>query len=186
MSNQLVFLFSPANEECIDTWKILKEKHILNTLIKINVEDPQNKIPKTITTLPTLLIRGERMIHGKESIIKYFNISNTSSDISSYEPVHANDTKRKTLPPLKDVPFSQQNDSMFLNTNELGNNWSDNYSFVDSDITQKHSFEFIEKDSSDTQNPHENINNKNKKNALELRMEEMMNVRNEIKPFKRV
>ena len=52
MSNQLVFLFSPSSEDCIDTWKLLKEKNILNTLIKINVDDPQNKVPVTINTLP--------------------------------------------------------------------------------------------------------------------------------------
>jgi len=184
MSNQLVFLFSPSSEDCIDTWKLLKEKNILNTLIKINVDDPQNKVPATINTLPTLLIRGEKMLKGKNDIIAYFNIhiDNTPSES---KPTVSNSGK-KSLPPLKGVPFSQQNESMFLNTNELGSKWSDNYSFIDNEVTQKHSFEFIDSSPEKNEKESHQVNTGNKKNALETRMEQMMNARNEIKPFKRI
>ena len=197
MSNQLVFLFSPRSEECIEMWKILKEKKILNTLIKINVDDPKNNVPNNIKIFPTLLVRGQKMIEGKDAIIKYFNIPPTPINKQNIEKKNPNfnynsnldsdseNKKGKGLPPLTDVPFSKQDDSMFLNSNELGGNWSDNYSFINSDLVQKHSFDFI------SENKKKNINNENssrsvKKSALELKMEKMMSERNSIKPFKRV
>tara|TARA_B110000908_G_C10223099_1_gene436430 strand:+ start:132 stop:686 length:555 start_codon:yes stop_codon:yes gene_type:complete len=184
MSNQLVFLFSPSSEDCIDTWKILKEQNILNTLIKINVDDPQNKVPVSINILPTLLIRGEKMLKGKNDIIAYFNIH---IDNKTSEPTpDVSTSHKKVLPPQKGVPFSQQNESMFLNTNELGNNWSDNYSFIDSEVTQKHSFEFLDSSPEQHEKEPQQVNTSSKKSSLETRMEQMMNNRNEIKPFKRI
>ena len=209
MSTQLVFLFSPRNEECIEVWKLLKEKNILNTLIKINVDDPKHKIPSHINVLPSLLVRGQNIIKGKDAIIKYFNIppqmnmnqpinqqnnqpinqQNNQQNINyspSIDPNTSNNLSNKgSLPPLTDVPFSKSNESMFLNTNELGNKWSDNYSFIDSDITQKHSFDFIDDTNSSKKNS-ENSSRSVKKSALEQKMETMMSKRNEIKPFKRI
>lgn len=202
MSSQLVFLFSPRNDDCIEMWKLLKKKNILNTLIKINVDDPKHTIPGHINTLPTLLVRGDKMIVGNENIIKYFNIpppqnntqnietnSNTDNNFN-YNPnidkKLSNDNKNnKSLPPLTDVPFSKQNESMFLNSNELGGNWSDTYSFINNDTIQKHSFDFINQDTK------KNINNENasrsaKKSALEVKMDKMMSERNQIKPIKRM
>lgn len=202
MSSQLVFLFSPRNDDCIEMWKLLKKKNILNTLIKINVDDPKHTIPGHVDTLPALLVRGDKMIVGNENIIKYFNIPppqnntqniETNSDTDNnfnYNPnidkKSSNDNKdNKSLPPLIDVPFSKQNESMFLNSNELGGNWSDTYSFINNDTIQKHSFDFINQDTK------KNINNENasrsvKKSALEVKMDKMMSERNQIKPIKRM
>jgi len=193
MANQLVFLFSPRNEDCIEMWKILKEKNILNTLIKINVDDPKLKIPNNINVLPSILVRGQQMIQGKDAIIKYFNIPpvQTNKQQNMNQPTvdtpnSDNKESGKTLPPLTDVPFTKQNEAMFINTNELGSNWSDNYSFINSDATQKHSFGFIEDTNKSSRINNENASRSGKKSALEIKMETMMNKRNEIKPFKRV
>ena len=127
--------------------------NILNTLIKINVDDPNHTIQGHINTLPNLLVRGDKMIVGNENIIKYFNIpppqnntqnieinSNTDNNFNYNPNIDknlSNDNKNnKSLPPLTDVPFSKQNESMFLNSNELGGNWSDTYSFINNDIIQ--------------------------------------------------
>ena len=203
MANKLVFLFSPQSQDCIDTWKILKENNILQTLIKINVDDPKNNIPSYITTLPTLLIRGQNIIAGKEAIIIYFNITNKTvttnqNNISNtnqgtdYNPningkpsQNNNNNNNKSLPPLTDVPFSKQNESMFLNSNELGGHYSDNYGFIDESVTQQHSFEFINDSNTSSEKKIDNSQSV-KKSALEERMESMMSQRNEIKPFKRI
>jgi len=203
MANKLVFLFSPQSQDCIDTWKILKENNILQTLIKINVDDPKNNIPSYITTLPTLLIRGQNIIAGKEAIIIYFNITNKTvttnqNNISNtnqgtdYNPningkpsQNNNNNNNKSLPPLTDVPFSKQNESMFLNSNELGGHYSDNYGFIDESVTQQHSFEFINDSKTSSEKKIDNTRSV-KKSALEERMESMMSQRNEIKPFKRI
>tara|TARA_B110000211_G_scaffold28574_1_gene28960 strand:+ start:1832 stop:2407 length:576 start_codon:yes stop_codon:yes gene_type:complete len=191
MSKQLVLFFSPGSEQCIDIWKLLKTNNILNTLIKINIDDPQNSIPAIIGTVPSLLIRGQPVISGKDNIMKYFNITKQSVEISNNTTNDTNNTNNtsndsKTLPPINDeVPFTTQNESMFLNTNELGNKWSDNYSFLNSDVAQKHSFEFINNDTNDNSSRKSNADN-NKKSMLEQKMEKLMNSRNEIKPFKRI
>ena len=166
MANKLVFLFSPKSQDCIDTWELLKKNNILQTLVRINVDDPKNKIPSYIKTLPTLFVRGQNIMAGKEAIIKYFNImahtapkkqNNIQNAIrntnqgTEYNPTinvgpsqnKNNNNNKNSLPPLTDVPFSKQNESMFLNSNELGGQWSDNYGFIDESVTQQHSFEFI-------------------------------------------
>ena len=192
MSKQLFLFFSPVSEQCIDIWRLLKSNNILNTFIKINIDDPQNKIPNIISIVPSLLIRGEPVISGKENIMKYFNITKQSIEISNNVNSNNNNDNTnntnndsKTLTPLNDeVPFTTQNESMFLNTNELGNKWSDNYSFINGDNTQKHSFEFIENNNDNSTSV--NSNDNNKKSMLEQKMEKLIKNRNKIKPFKRI
>jgi len=211
MANKPVLFFSPNSEDCIDVWKLLKEFSVLNTLIKINVDDPDTNIPKhvRINVLPTILIRGQSAIMGKKNIISYFQLnrnnssnSNNSSNNSTNRgtannannptnpnnPNNANDANNsngKSLPPLGDreVPFKNQNEAMFLNSNEMGSNWSDNYSFINNDTVQAHSFEILEQN---TTIENKNINrNSNKKNRMDQRMEQLMSERNQITAINR-
>ena len=182
MANKPILFFSPNNEDSIDIWKILKLKSILNTLIKINVDDPEKQIPSYINVLPCIFVRGQPIIKGKESIIKYFNLESDQNDIST-SPI--NNNKSKTLPALKETPFKNQNESMFLNSNEMGSNWSDNYSFINENNIQKHSFSFIQ-ESNKTSNTNDNRKKDNKKTLLDQRMEQMMSERNKISSINRV
>jgi hypothetical protein len=183
MSNKLILFFSPNNEDSIDIWKLLKKKNILNTLIKINVDDPDNNIPKYINVLPSIFVRGSPILKGKDSIISYFNLNTVDN---SNNDDNTDNSISKTLPPLKDVPFSKQNEAMFLNSNEMGSNWSDNYSFINTDDNiQKHSFTFLNSDNKD--NNGKNVKKtSNKKSVLDSRMEEMMNERNKVSAINRV
>ena len=197
MSNRSILFFSPNSEHCIDIWKLLKKYSILNTLIKINVDDPENKIPPHINVLPSVFVRGEPIISGKDNIIKYFNLNrnNNNNNNNNNNPNHnpnnnpnnnVNNTNgnRKELPPLgeQEVPFSNQNESMFLNANEMGSNWSDGYSFLGNNKVQTHSFEMLEQS-----NDEKKINNNsNKKTVLDKRMEQMMSERNKISSINRV
>lgn len=186
MSNKLILFFSPNNEDSIDIWKLLKKKNILNTLIKINVEDPDNNIPKYINVLPSIFVRGSPIIKGKESIISYFNLNTIDNSDNANNPENSDNSSNKTLPPLKDVPFSKQNESMFLNSNEMGSNWSDNYSFINNDDNiQKHSFTFLKPDNN-SNNDNNSKKISNKKSVLDSRMEEMMNERNKVSAINRV
>ena len=192
MANKPVLFFSPNSEDCIDVWKLLKEFSVLNTLIKINIDDPDTNIPKhvRINVLPTILIRGQAAIMGKKNIISYFqlnrnNNSSTNSNNSSTNSTNSN-SSRKELPPLGDreVPFKNQNESMFLNSNEMGSNWSDNYSFINNNTVQAHSFEILEEDKAIE---NKNIDrNSNKKNLMDKRMEQLMSERNQISSINRV
>ena len=199
MSNRAILFFSPNSEHCIDIWKLLKQYSILNTLIKINVDDPENKIPSHINVLPSIFVRGEPIISGKDKIIKYFNLNrnnevnnnnnsnnrtnmnsaNTNTNINN----DTNNTNNKALPPLgEEVPFKNQNESMFLNSNEMGSNWSDNYSFINSNSVQSHSFEML----SQKDNEKKKDRGSNKKTLLDQRMEKMMSERNQISSINRV
>ena len=192
MSNRSILFFSPNSEHCIDIWKLLKKYSILNTLIKINIDDPENNIPPHINVLPSIFVRGEPIISGKENIIRYFNLNrnnntnntpsnNTPSNNNNMNTIHSNNnakSDRKELPPLgeQEVPFSNQNDSMFLNSNEMGSKWSDNYSFIGNNKVQTHSFEMLEQ----SNNEKKINNNSNKKTLLDKRMEQMMTERNKM------
>ena len=200
MSSRPILFFSPNSEHCIDVWKKLKEHSILNTLIKINVDDPENKIPKQINVLPSIFIRGEPILSGNDSIIQYFKLykneidnnvnnfnnngNNGNSNSDNGNSGNGNNLK-KMLPPLQDkeIPFRNQNESMFLNTNEMGSNWSDNYSFIGNNSVQVHSFEMLEENENKIKNRN---NNSNKKTLLDSRMEEMMNERNKISSINRI
>ena len=187
MANKPILFFSPNNEDSIDIWKILKLKSILNTLIKINVDDPEKQIPSYINVLPCIFVRGQPIIKGKESIIKYFNLESDQND-TSMSPINNNNdnnNKSKTLPDLKETPFKNQNESMFLNSNEMGSNWSDNYSFINENNVQKHSFSFIQENNK-TSDINNNKKKDNKKNLLDQRMEQMMSERNKISSINRV
>ena len=192
MSNRSILFFSPNSEHCIDIWKLLKKYSILNTLIKINIDDPENNISPHINVLPSIFVRGEPIISGKENIIRYFNLNrnnntnntpsnNTPSNNNNMNTIHSNNnakSDRKELPPLgeQEVPFSNQNDSMFLNSNEMGSKWSDNYSFIGNNKVQTHSFEMLEQ----SNNEKKINNNSNKKTLLDKRMEQMMTERNKM------
>ena len=189
MSNRPILFFSPNSEHCIDVWKLLKQNSILNTLIKINVDDPENKIPNQINVLPSIFVRGEPIITGKDNIISYFKLNRNIVDNSvSNNTNNTNNTNKnvnsKSLPPLgdKEVPFKNQNDSMFLNTNEMGSNWSDNYSFINNNGVQAHSFEMLEQ----TDEGKKIDRGSNKKTLMDKRMEQMMNERNQISSINRV
>jgi len=148
-------------------------------------------MPSQINELPSIFVRGEPIISGKENIIKFFNLNrnnnanNTPSNNNNMNTNNSNNTKgdRKELPPLgeQEVPFSNQNDSMFLNSNEMGSNWSDGYSFIGNNKVQSHSFEMLE------QSNHEKKQNtnSNKKSLLDTRMEQMMSERNKISAINR-
>tara|TARA_B110000211_G_C14071153_1_gene550046 strand:+ start:82 stop:660 length:579 start_codon:yes stop_codon:yes gene_type:complete len=192
MSNRPILFFSPNSEHCIDVWKLLKQNSILNTLIKINVDDPENKIPNQINVLPSIFVRGEPIITGKDNIISYFklnrnivdnSVSNNSNNTNNTNNTNKNENS-KSLPPLgdKEVPFKNQNDSMFLNTNEMGSNWSDNYSFINNNGVQAHSFEMLEQ----TDEGKKVDRGSNKKTLMDKRMEQMMNERNQISAINRV
>ena len=206
MSNRSILFFSPNSEHCIDIWKLLKKYSILNTLIKINIDDPENNIPPHINVLPSIFVRGEPIISGKENIIRYFNlnrnnntnntpINNTPSNNNNMNTNNSNNSNnsnntnnnvsgdRKGLPPLgeQEVPFSNQNDSMFLNSNEMGSKWADNYSFIGNNKVQTHSFEMLEQ----SNNEKKINNNSNKKTLLDKRMEQMMTERNKMSSINR-
>jgi hypothetical protein len=197
MSNRSILFFSPNSEHCIDIWKLLKKYSILNTLIKINIDDPENNIPPHINVLPSIFVRGEPIISGKENIIRYFNLNrnnntnntpsnNTPSNNNNMNTINSNNnakSDRKELPPLgeQEVPFSNQNESMFLNSNEMGSKWSDNYSFIGNNKVQTHSFEMLEQ----SNNEKKKNNSSNKKTLLDKRMEQMMSERNKMSSINR-
>jgi len=205
MSNRGVLFFSTNSEHCIDIWQLLKQYSIIDTLLKINVDDPNNKIPSHINVLPSIFVRGEGIIGGKDDIIKYFNLNrnneetsnnsnnmnnntntnntNNSNNNTNNDNNTNNNNNNKALPPLgDDVPFKNQNESMFLNSNEMGSNWSDNYSFINNSSVQSHSFEML----SQKDNEKKKDRGSNKKTLLDQRMEKMMSDRNQISSINRV
>ena len=131
MSNKPILFFSPNCNHCIKLWNDLKKKNILNSIIKINVTNNKN-IPKNIKSVPTLIIKGRQPMTG-DAIYFFFN--NFVPGESESKSESQSDTK-----------ITESNDnsgiSHFL-PGEMGNNWSDQYSFIGNSNPINHSYSFL-------------------------------------------
>lgn len=130
MSSKPILFYSPNCQYCKNLWRILDNKNILNNIHKINVH--KNEIPSNITSVPTLYIQGRGNLTG-DAINLFFN---------SY------------IPPEKNVKMNIENNSnQQSNENkddikdflpgEMGNNWSDNYSYIENTGPINHSYSFL-------------------------------------------
>jgi hypothetical protein len=165
MSNKPILFYSPNCKHCINIWNELKQKNIIENIIKVNVNNTNN-IPSNITKVPSLLINKRPPIEG-DGILLYFN--NTSSDNVSDQ----NKSKSKTI---QENTKSGIEDYM---PSEMGTRYSDQYSFIDSDNPINHSYTFLDgsgniPNSPVQQNPTSEGSAKNsKQNIMEQRLEQL-------------
>jgi len=129
MSNKPILFYSPNCSYCKNLWRELENKNILNNIHKINVH--KNEIPSNIKSVPVLFIQGRGNLTG-DAIKLFFN---------SYIP-----PKKKNLnidnKSNKESNEDKDNIKDFL-PGEMGNNWSDNYSYIDNIGPINHSYSFL-------------------------------------------
>lgn len=133
MSNKPILFFSPNCKHCIQLWNTLKQKNIIQSIDKVNVNSSKN-IPRTVKSVPCLLVPNRPAIEGN-AILLYFNNNNTSNQSSSSQPsksASVSDTVGQDNSGIKDFMPS-----------EMSGRYSDQYSFIDSNNPIHHSYTFL-------------------------------------------
>ena len=131
MSDKPILFYSPNCQHSINLWKKLKSKNLLNNIVKINVHNVKN-IPSNIKSVPTLVVKNRPPLEG-QAIEFYFN-SYTGNNQVSMRP--------QASKVASEMPKSQGSISDFFPC-EMGNCWSDNYSFIDNNKPLNHRYSFI-------------------------------------------
>jgi hypothetical protein len=153
-----ILFYSKTDQASINLWNKLKADNILESFIKICV-DNNPKIPKIITTVPSIYVKNRPLITGT-SIPMYLNSVRTvtRAPAQSRNPVQSRNPAQPNNPAQSNNPTSSSNskegESETLNDFnpvEMSNRWSDSYSFIDPNPEPcSFTFQFLNKDSSNT------------------------------------
>ena len=189
MSKPILF-YSRNSNECVTLWKNLSQKNRLNDFIKICV-DNNNKIPTIITSVPSIFIKGRPVING-QAIYMYLSNSNTpqNSDVKSRPNFQAAPNQNLAQDSRPEVNTSTNNLGGILDFNavEMGNSFSDSYSFIqDNPSPMDFCYQFIkdEKDNiitsvqaNNSKSNSNNTNNSKRSSGLDTRLAELQKQRN--------
>ena len=185
MSKPVLF-YSKNQMECVQLWKYLQTQNKLEQFIKICV-DNNPKIPRNITTVPCIFIKGRPLIIG-QSIKMYlesqvinnssnFNVQNNSRPDFKAPPNH-----EKQLQSHPEINSSTNNLDGILDFNaiEMGGSYSDKYSFVqENPAPMNNQYQFLDKLTNNSITSHINVNDTSKDNsAFSSRLEELQKQRN--------
>lgn len=149
-----VLFYSKNDRDSINLWNSLSQSNYLDHFIKICV-DNNPKIPKMITSVPTIYIKNRPLLTGS-SIPLYLN--SLKSTIGNSQQSSPNRGLPQNQPTSSRNPGLQNNTSAEkpensstlndFNPVEMSNRWSDSYSFIDNNSEpQSFSFQFLNKDS---------------------------------------
>ena len=185
MSKPILF-YSKNNTDSVNLWRELARNNRLNDFIKICV-DNNNKIPPMINTVPTIFIKGRPLIVGPA--IKMFlsnpqpSVQNTQSRPNFQQAPNQN-APLQSHPQVK-TSTNNLGGIMDFNPVEMGNSFSDSYSFIQENPSpMDFCYQFIkdEKDNIITNiqsnnNSQQNTQNK-RSSGLDQRLAELQKQRN--------
>ena len=135
MSKPILF-YSKNDQRSVNLWNQLKNSGNLDTFVKICV-DNNSKIPKIITTVPSIFVKSRGVISGP-AIPMYLNslrnnVSKVSVDTSGNPSPH---------PSFGTINSNTEtNELSDFNPVEMSDQWSDSYSFIQ-EKSQPISFSF--------------------------------------------
>tara|TARA_B110000211_G_scaffold235008_1_gene308366 strand:+ start:8011 stop:8466 length:456 start_codon:yes stop_codon:yes gene_type:complete len=146
--SQPILFYSKKNAECISLWKYLKNKNKLDTFVKICV-DNNKKIPKTITSVPSVYIKGRPLINGK-AIYMFLNSNITQTPSRSAPVFNGAARTAQTTNTDKKPEFTSSTNNLEgildFSPIEMSGSFSDSYSFLQENPKPlDFCFEYIEK-----------------------------------------
>ena len=167
MSNKPVLFYSPKCQHSINLWKSLKSKNLLNSIVKINVHNIQ-KIPPNVKSVPTLIVSGRAPLEG-QAIEFYFNSFSNNNHVNA----------RPQASKLVNEQSTKSGEISDFFPCEMGNSWSDDYSFIDDDTPLNHRYSFIGNVNSGIPSKNEiaNISTNTKNSSMTNRLEELKKAR---------
>jgi len=125
MSKPILF-YSKKNERCVNLWNQLVKDNILNKFIKICV-DNNSKIPKIITTVPSIFIKSRGVI-SDAAIPMYLNSLHTAQSNIALD-ANGNPSNHPSFQ-KPSIPSNSSEGLTDFNPVEMGDQWSDSYSFI--------------------------------------------------------
>ena len=176
-SNHLLSILNNAN-------------HIKSQVYFFCIDDNYNNIPKGITSVPTLLLKENNNIIVGKSIFQWL-----SNKLNNNQPQQQSNNNNQQFNNNNQNIQQQQTinnggEPMAWHGAEMGNAFSDNYSFLDSDVSVEgmggnsiaHSFSFLNENNTNYRPPNNQIGgniekpqmSNNEKDKLSQSMERMM------------
>jgi hypothetical protein len=187
MSKPLLF-YSQKDPNSINLWKRLSKDNKLNQFIKICV-DNNNKIPKLVTSIPSIYIKGRPLIYGQgihmylsSAMQKSMPVSQSKNDQPNFQQAPDNN-KRLDAPPKIESSTNELNGISDFNAVEMGGAWSDKYSFVqDNPAPMNYCYQFLDniKDNQITGHNSGNKTNNNSNNQLDSKLAQLQKDRAQI------
>jgi len=168
--NKSILYVSKYSEPSMKFLHKFQKAPISKTFEVIYVEDYINNLSDVVTGVPCVHIPIlDKPFIGSDAF-KW--LSQLSKGVS------INNDKMNTTPQIDNQPQEQGGIKDFDST--MGNGFSDDFSFIDDNNPQKHSFEFINDDNTIQVNTQPKQQTNIKEDILTKRMEEMQKERNEI------
>lgn len=176
--NKPILFYSPNCKHSIKIWKKLKDQNLLEKIIKINISI-ENNIPSNITRIPSLLIRGREPIIG-DAIEFYFNtFTPIKSNKHTYKNVQTNNQTNNQINNQSNKQTNNQTNNQINDFNycEMGNSWSDNYSFLNNENPIHHSYSFLNSNNKTIVNTTISQNKTNKNDEIQSKLNELKKLR---------
>lgn len=159
-----ILFYSNRCNHCENFINQLNKNHIRNDFDFICIDNNYQNIPPTIKSVPTVILKESNNILIGKSIFNWLN-----------EMTNQNNNQNQQQ--------QQVGEPMAWHGNEMGCSYSDNYSFLDSDVSAQgsggsliaHNFSFISDNAqNNTQFPQNNQTEHKEKDELTKNMERMM------------
>lgn len=180
MSKPVLF-YSKTDQRSINLWEQLSKNNILNSFIKICV-DNNNKIPKMITTIPSIFIKSRGVVSG--AAIPMF--LNSLRGEQSNNPSNENGSP-SNHPSFQKPAQSAPSDETLTDFNpvEMGDQWSDSYSFIkEKSDPISFSFQMLNEKQGDlvqnTNDKPDSTNTDQRKTDFQSRLDELQQARTQI------
>ena len=187
MSKPLLF-YSQKDPNSINLWKRLSKDNKLNEFIKICV-DNNKKIPKLVTTVPSIYIKGRPLIYGpgihmylSSAMQNTMPVSQSTNARPNFQQA-PNHNKRLDAPPKIESSTNELGGISDFNAVEMGGAWSDKYSFVqDNPAPMSYCYQFLDniKDNQITGQNNGNKLNNNTNNQFDSKLAQLQKERAQI------
>lgn len=175
-----ILFYSKSCDESIKLWKNLVEKNLLDQFIKICI-DGNNKIPTSIRSVPTILVKGrEPIVGGAINMYLAGGITKPVNPLAGRPNFNKPPDFKKTLDgaPIVNTSTNGLDNIMDFNPVEMSANMSDSYSFLQAHPAPlDFCYEFIQPDSNvESRTPSKKSNNNlnNKLQDLQASRKELM------------
>lgn len=161
--SQPILYYSNNCKHCISLWGQLKQKNLLDSIKKINV-NKTSYIPPSITEVPSLIISGRPVLVG-DSIMMYFNTVQQGQS----QPRQTQMASKSTQQLPKENSCSIED---YMPT-EMSGNWSDQYSYLENPENPiNHSFSFLTNtEMSKPMESNVNVQKTDRRSELDTRLE---------------
>ncbi len=138
------------SKKCIHSQKLMnqlyKNQNLYNDIYKVSIEDPQVKIPKTVTSVPTIIIKDNQnfITYVGDEVFEWFKAISNQNFNTSYDNVNkniepSNNVKQNFKPKQKE----SNNGIQCYDPIGMSGGFSDSFSSLSDASPLGHCYEFL-------------------------------------------